>query len=425
MENKLKIALAQLNSLVGDIEGNTEKMISAIQKAQHELQADLIVFPELCLTGYPPEDLLFRPSFYLRMNNALKKISAQTDKIDVILGYPEKTAEACFNSAIFIRKREIIAHYHKQYLPNYGVFDEVRYFKEGSTPCLIAIKNISIGITICEDLWFIGPMQQAVTSGAKLIISLNASPFTKDKAKLRETVMAMRAKENQTPIIYVNCVGGQDELVFDGGSMVVDAEGTIKQQATFFEEELYLAEIDIQENQLIVPELSRPAPASEEERVYKALVLGVRDYIEKNRFPRAVIGLSGGIDSALTLAIAVDAIGKDRVSVLLMPSRYTAAMSIEDAISQAEAAGVDYHIISIEPVFKTFLEALKPLFADLPTDVTEENLQARCRGTLLMAVSNKTHAIVLATGNKSEMAVGYSTLYGDMVGGFLRVKRCT
>lgn len=422
MSPTLHVVLAQLNFLVGDIEENTEKIIHAIHTAHNDYQADLIVFPELTLSGYPPEDLLFRHELFERITMALETIKPHTHKIDVVLGYPESTVHGCFNKAVLIRHGEIVSNYYKQKLPNYSVFDEKRYFKPGSTPCVFDLKGIPTAITICEDLWYTSSMTQANMAGAKLMLSINASPFDIHKYKNREKIMASRAKEGNMPILYVNHVSGQDELVFDGGSMVIDQQGTICQQADFFIERLLPVEIAYEQGNVIVKPGTLPAGMSQEEQVYKALVLGVRDYIEKNNFPLAIIGLSGGIDSALTLAIAVDAVGKDRVETLLMPSRYSTDSSISDAIAQVQTMGVKYSIISIEPMFEAFLNSLAEEFKGYSPDTTEENLQARVRGTLQMAVSNKKHAIVLTTGNKSEMAVGYATLYGDMAGGFCVLK---
>ncbi len=422
MTHNLRIVIAQLNFLVGDIQGNAQKIIHAIADAKDKYQAQLIVFSELALTGYPPEDLLYRNDLYERIDRYLPQIKAATHGIDVILGYPNRRLDGCYNQAALIHEQEIVALYNKQFLPNYSVFDEKRYFNAGSASCISELHSVPIAITICEDLWFPDPMHQAMQAGAKLMISINASPFAKDKAQQREKMMSVRAHEGQMPLVYVNCVGAQDELVFDGGSMVFDPQGKLIYQADYFQEGLYPVDLCFNGRSVIQPQAKPPLAMTEEQRVYDALVLGVRDYIEKNNFPRAVIGLSGGIDSALTLAIAVDAIGKDRVEAVMMPSRYTSEISLNDARQQAQDMGVAYHVIPIEPVFQAFLQTLSEEFRGLAADVTEENIQARCRGTLLMAISNKKQAIVLATGNKSEMAVGYSTLYGDMVGGFCVLK---
>lgn len=420
MSNSLRIVLAQLNFLVGDIEGNAEKIIHATTVARDIHHADLVVFPELALTGYPPEDLLYRPDLYERIDAIFPSIYEQASGIDIIIGYPAKTANGYYNRAGFIKNKQLAQCYDKQKLPNYSVFDEMRYFKAGlPTACLVDVQGVKIAITICEDLWYPEPMLQAKTAGAELVLSINASPFAKDKAQTRQNTILERIQETSLPVLYLNSVGGQDELVFDGGSMVFNATGEIVQQAVFFKENLMVVDLPA----IVEPGIKqKPSVIQEEARIYDALVLGLRDYIEKNNFPSAVLGLSGGVDSALTLAIAVDAIGKNRVQAIMMPSRYNAEISLIDAKLQAETMGVHYEVLSIEPVFQTFLKTLAPIFQNLPADAAEENLQARCRGTLLMGISNKKHAIVLATGNKSEMAVGYSTLYGDMVGGFCILK---
>lgn len=414
--------MAQLNFLVGDIEGNAEKIIANSIYAKEKLNADLVVFPELCLTGYPPEDLLLRPGLYLRIKNALKKILENTQKICLIIGYPSQTTDGVYNAASLIEDGQIICTHYKECLPNYSVFDEKRYFKTGCSPTVTTLKGIPIAITICEDLWLPEPIMQASKAGALLAISLNASPFDRNKPLQRQELMGKRAKESGLPIVYVNMVGGQDELVFDGGSMVINQDGETCLSAGYFEEKLEPITLEIFDNEVKVPKSKLLPIPHEEERVYKALVLGVRDYIEKNNFPGAIISLSGGIDSALTLAIAVDAIGSERIEAVLMPSRFTSELSNNLAKQQAEKMKVNYRIISIEPVFSSFLKVLEPEFQGFHQDVTEENLQARCRGTILMALSNKFGKIVLSTGNKSELSVGYATLYGDMVGGFCVLK---
>jgi NAD+ synthase (glutamine-hydrolysing) len=418
MSSTLRVVLAQIDLLVGDIEGNTDKIIAKSQHARDQFKADLVVFPELSLTSYPPEDLLLRPALYQRVNAALQKLQAYLKDIDIIIGYPAQAAEGfCYNKVSLIHEGAIVTSYAKQILPNYSVFDEKRYFTPGHGVCITSIKGIPTAITICEDMWHTRPMLEASQAGAKLMITINASPFDHGKPLAREQMMAQRAKEGNMPLIYVNQVGAQDELVFDGGSMVLNAQGEVCYSAGFFKEKLLPVDIVFDGVAQVASNKILPLP-SEEERVYNALVLGVRDYIRKNNFPGALVGLSGGIDSALTLAIAVDAIGNKHVEAVLMPSRYTSQMSITDAKTIAETLGVKYRIIPIETVFQAFLQTLAPEFAGLPEDTTEENLQSRCRGTLLMAISNKLGSLVLSTGNKSEMSVGYATLYGDMVGGF-------
>ena len=418
----MRIALAQLNMLVGDVAGNVAKAAAAITRARNELHADVIVFPELALTAYPPEDLLLRPGLHRQVLRGLEMLKRGVTGIDVVVGYPAPGPAGLYNSASLIRDGVIVATYHKQHLPNYSVFDEKRYFQPGSEPMVVDIKGVPVGITICEDLWHPGPMQQAHAAGARLLLNLNASPFHAHKGGEREAVLRQRVREAPIPIVYVNQVGGQDELVFDGESFVMAADGRVVLRGQPFVEEIYTADFEIGDSK-ITPKPGRiHEPLPQAESVYRALVLGVRDYIEKNGFQGAVIGLSGGVDSALTLAIAVDAIGAERVEAVMMPSRYTATMSMEDARTEAETLGVEYHVTSIEPAFQAFLDSLKQEFAGAAEDTTEENIQARCRGVILMAISNKKRKILLTTGNKSEMAVGYATLYGDMAGGYAPIK---
>ncbi len=418
MASTLRIVMAQLNTLVGDIEGNAARVLDAARRARDEFKADAVVFPELTISGYPPEDLLLRPGLHSRVLQALEQVSQGVDGIDIVVGYPQEASGGIFNAASLLRDGHTVATYHKHHLPNYSVFDEKRYFSEGHEPCVVEIKGVRVGLTICEDVWHPGPVALAAEAGAQLILNLNASPFHTGKELEREEIMAERVADVRLPIVYVNQIGGQDELVFDGRSFVMDGDGQVVQRAPAFEEGLYLVELDF-DGELVKPCLGELAPVlGDEAAVYRALVLGVRDYIEKNGFRGVVLGLSGGIDSALSLAIAVDAIGPERVEAVMMPSRYTADMSVADAEEEAKILGVDYQVITIEPLFNAFLASLAHEFEGLPVDTTEENLQARCRGVLLMAISNKKHKIVLTTGNKSEMAVGYATLYGDMAGGF-------
>ncbi|HQU14870.1 MAG: NAD+ synthase [Chromatiales bacterium 21-64-14] len=422
MSSPLRIALAQLNLLVGDVPGNVARIAAAAIRARDELAADLVVFPELALSGYPPEDLLLRDDFRRAVTAGLEQLRAAVRGIHLLVGYPRTHADALYNAAALLRDGAIEAVYHKHLLPNYSVFDEKRYFSAGTEACVADVRGVPVGITICEDIWAPGPVRQAAAAGARLILNLNASPFHLNKAAERERVAAERAAECGLPLVYVNQVGGQDELVFDGQSFVTGGDGAVRLRAPAFVEDLSVVGID--------PGGAGPEPAfgalapllCAEASVYQALVLGVRDYIRKNGFDGAVLGLSGGIDSALCLAIAVDAIGPERVEAILMPSRYTSAMSVEDAQSQAQIMGSAHRVISIEPPFQAFLASLREAFSGCAPDVTEENIQARCRGVLLMAISNKTRRILLTTGNKSEMSVGYATLYGDMAGGFAPIK---
>jgi len=418
----LKISLAQINLLVGDIAGNTQRVIDAAMQARDEQHAHAILFPELALTGYPPEDLLLRQELIDRVERALQQLCSAVTGIDIILGYPIRRDGVLYNAAGIIRDGRLVAEYHKALLPNYSVFDEKRYFEPGGEPCVVDINGVPVGITICEDIWYKMPAARAAEQGARVLLNLNASPFHQGKAPEREQLLQKRAVEANLAIVYLNLIGGQDELVFDGGSFVVDQSGKLTQRLAYFEESLGLVEFDTS-NDLPAPvraEIS--ARPGEEEGTYNALVLGVRDYVLKNGFKGAVLGLSGGIDSALTLAIAVDALGAEQVEVVLMPSRYTADMSNQDAQEEAETLGVAFSTIPIEPAFNAFLDMLKDAFAGTKVDATEENIQARCRGIILMGISNKKGKILLTTGNKSEMSVGYATLYGDMAGGFAPIK---
>jgi len=415
----MRIVMGQINLLMGDIKGNARRVIETANKAVKDLDADVIIFPELTLTGYPPEDLLLRPGLYREVERGLARIQQASVAVDIILGYPRLVDNKRFNAASLIRGGDIIATYHKQYLPNYAVFDEKRYFTAGNESCVIDIGGVSVALTVCEDVWEDGPVQKAVAEGAQLILNLNASPFHIGKSRQREVIVGALAKSNKVPIVYTNLVGGQDELVFDGHSFVANAGGKIVVRANCFSEQLVLVQLDDTGAPITGEVADEP---SEEQSVYDAIVLGVRDYVDKNNFPGVVIGLSGGIDSALTLAIAVDALGADRVEAVMMPSRYTRDISIEDARAQAETQGVNYTVIEIKDLFVHLEQALANRFSGLEPDTTEENLQARIRGILLMAISNKSGKMVLTTGNKSEIAVGYATLYGDMAGGFAAIK---
>lgn len=420
--SSLIIALAQLNTYVGDIPGNTQKVIQFARRAVDEFRADAVIFPELTLTGYPPEDLLLRPSLDLRIERALSEIVAANLPLAVIVGYPKTISGKLFNMAGVIQAGKLVAEYAKQCLPNYQVFDEKRYFVAGDKACVFDLKGVPSAITICEDIWFPEPMAQAKTAGGKLMLNLNASPYHQGKQTEREAIVAARAQEGAMPVVYVNLVGGQDELVFDGGSVVVDAQGQTQFRAPAYSEELFSVSLKTDQPFVaVVPQSLAPIPCNHE-AVYQALVLGMRDYVNKNRFKGVVLGLSGGIDSALTLAMAVDALGADRVEAVMMPFLYTSDLSKDDAAEQARRMGVKYSSISIEPMYNAFMAQLADEFAGTKRDTTEENLQARCRGVLLMAISNKKGYLVLTTGNKSEMAVGYSTLYGDMAGGFDALK---
>jgi NAD+ synthase (glutamine-hydrolysing) len=405
---------------VGDIDGNTTLVLDAAQRACTEFGADLVVFPELVLTAYPPEDLLLRPSLDLRIERALARICAARLPATLVIGYPGREDGKLYNMLTCIRGGEVLGSYRKQCLPNYQVFDEKRYFQAGPGEAFVLeLHGLPIAFTVCEDLWEREPMAHARTAGAKLMVNINGSPYHVNKVRERREVMQQRVREGGMPLVYVNQVGGQDELVFDGASMVMNAEGEVLVQAPQFGAALLPVEVSVQNGECSFPALPAPTPLlAAEAELYAALVLGLRDYVEKNHFRGVVLGLSGGVDSALTLALAVDAIGPERVEAVMMPYAYTAQMSLDDAEAEARALGVSYKVLPIGPMVESFNEALAPEFVGLPSDITEQNLQARCRGVLLMALSNKKGLLVLTTGNKSEMAVGYSTLYGDMAGGF-------
>jgi NAD+ synthase (glutamine-hydrolysing) len=410
---------------VGDVGGNTQRVIDTAAEARARAQADLVLFPELTLSGYPPEDLLFHKGMRRQVAAAMERVGAETRGIAVMLGYPDYTDEAIYNAAALVRDGKLLANYRKQELPNYSVFDEKRYFKSGRDSCVIELKGIRVALLICEDIWEPNPARAAKQAGAQLLAVINGSPYSLRYQERRESIARARVNDTGLPIVYVNQLGGQDELVFDGGAFAMNAVGEVVQRAPPFQEGVFTVEVDLIDGKAVPrPGHVEPIP-SEEASVYNALVLGVRDYVGKHRFPGVVLGLSGGIDSALTLAIAVDALGAERVHAVMMPSRYTSQMSLDDAAAQARTLGVSYDVISIEGMFEAALAALKDVFAGRAPDTTEENIQARCRGLLLMAISNKTGRMVLTTGNKSEMSVGYATLYGDMAGGFAPIKDCS
>ena len=415
----LTIVMAQINLKVGDIDGNTSLVIQAAEQARDTHQADLVVFPELTLCGYPPEDLLLRPSLILRTEQAISRLS-RVKGIDLVLGAPGMGAHGLENQAVVLRDGQVITRYAKQHLPNIQVFDEKRYFVPGHQVSTFDCKGVTVALTVCEDLWHREPARQAKEAGADLILSLNASPFHKDKQSIRRDIVRKRCQETGLPVLYVNLLGGQDELVFDGGSFAMNADGQIMTSGEYFSESLIPVQFETGQSCFTQGPV-QPEPDLHT-RVYQALVMGVRDYVNKNGFKGVVLGLSGGIDSALTLAIAVDALGADRVQAVMMPYRYTSEMSLQDAKEEADILGVDYKIMPIEPMFDAFMHTLSEEFTDSRRDTTEENLQSRCRGVLLMAISNKKGYMVLTTGNKSEMAVGYATLYGDMCGGYNALK---
>lgn len=408
-------ALAQSHFLVGDITANADKMRKLAIEAR-EQGADVIIFPELALLGYPPQDLLLRPSLSGRVKSALSALSDIED-IVMIVGYPHVDHHGTFNSAAILHNGHQKGFYHKQFLPNYGVFDERRYFDKGRNQVLFDYKGITIGLLICEDLWEKTPIADLKQQGADLIVCLNASPFEVDKQDTRKAMLTKRSREHNLPIVYVNAVGGQDDLVFDGGSMVAQADGTIAHEASRFLDQLMLATLDVSALKFN-SQVKAPLSLSRESEMYQALVVGLRDYVNHSGFTGVLIGLSGGIDSALTLCIAVDALGADKVYAVMMPYEYTSKISLEDAQAQARRLNVSYTVCPIFDAVEGIRHTLAPLFNQSPADTTEENIQARARGVILMALSNKFGHLVLTTGNKSELAVGYSTLYGDMAGGF-------
>lgn len=418
--SQISLAIAQINCTVGDIAGNCTKIIQQAQEA-HAQGASLMLTPELALTGYPPEDLLLREDFNQACQQALKVLAESIpSELTLIVGYPHKYHGKCFNAASVLQSGKVAHTYHKHALPNHTVFDEVRYFASGHEPLVFEHQGVRCGVLICADVWEKGPAQIAKKAGAELLLVLNASPYHTEKQASRHEVARNRVEETGVALVYANMVGGQDELVFDGASFVLDKSGALVQQLPEFEEVLSIVHIDTQDAEPVAAEIIPTMPL--EPSVYRALCLGLQDYVTKNGFPSVVLGLSGGIDSALTLAIAVDALGADKVRVVMMPSEFTANMSVNDAQEMAKRVGVRYSELPIKSLFEGFREALTEEFAGLPFDTTEENLQARIRGMLLMALSNKFGSIVLTTGNKSEMAVGYSTLYGDMAGGFSLLK---
>ncbi len=414
----MRIAIAQLNQTIGDLAGNSARIMEAVLVAERA-GADFVVTPELSFCGYPPEDLLLRPAFLAACASELDllaaKLSRNKVRSTVLVGFPELTKEGRRHNAVAVlRNGGIAAVCRKRELPNYTVFDEQRYFVPGTEPCVFELEGLRVGVAVCEDIWFPEPARRLREAGAQLIIVPNGSPYHTQQQAMRREVVVARARETGLPVVYVNRVGGQDELVFDGASFVVDAEGRIAQQLPAWYETVALAEFEGSTPKAVRGDLDTRL----ESNVYAALTMGVHDYVVKNRFPGVLLGLSGGVDSALTLAVAVDALGRDRVRALMLPSPYNAAISLEDARTMAGMLGVRYDEIPIDDVFQAFKKSLAEDFRGLSEDSTEENIQARIRGTLLMALSNKHGSIVLTTGNKSEMAVGYATLYGDMAGGF-------
>lgn len=418
IKNKLRIAIAQINLIAGDISNNTKKIIKNILEARDKQKADIVVFPELALTGYMLEDLFFRKELYKKIDDALKKIK-KIKNIYIILGIPTIENGEHFNTAIVIYNGKTISSYHKQLLPNSGVFDEKRYFTPGTKNQTVTIKGVKIALLICYDVWSEKIIFAAKKLEPQLIISLNSSPFDIEKHHFRKRTFTKLARKSKLPIIYANRVGAEDDLIFDGGSLVINQKGEIAGQAQFFSEELMLVDILKSSKKITIIKQKLPPKKTTEKLVYQALILGIKDYVEKNKINGVIIGNSGGIDSTLTLAIAVDALGKERVESAYLPSRYSSKLSGKIAAKTAKLLGIKHRVISIEPIFKSFLHGLS---SQKIKTLTKENIQARCRGVILMALANEKERIVLATGNKSEMAVGYATLYGDTVGGFFALK---
>jgi NAD+ synthetase len=413
----MKLAIAQLNFTVGDLAGNVGMIVDAAQRAR-AAGACLLITPELALTGYPPEDLLLRDDFLEASSEALAKLASHTQGIALLVGHPDRDAHGRYNAASLLRNGKVEATYRKHKLPNHSVFDEVRYFVPGTEPLVFDLENVRFGVNICADVWEAEPALLAAEHGAQVLLALNASPYHMGKQRTRHETLRDRVRQTGMSAVYANLVGGQDELVFDGASFAMDRHGNIIRQFPAFEDMLGFIEL---EGARPLPGDVAPDPGLEAS-VYQALCLGVHDYVAKNHFPGVVLGLSGGIDSALTAVIAADALGRDRVHAVMMPSRHTAPISLTDARELAHTLGIRYDVLEIEHIYTGFLDTLANTFAGLPPDTTEENLQARIRGTLLMALSNKFGSIVLTTGNKSEMAVGYTTLYGDMAGGYAVLK---
>jgi NAD+ synthase (glutamine-hydrolysing) len=424
---QLRCVMAQLNLVVGDVDGNTTRIVTAAKLARDQHRADVILVPELAVSGYPPEDLLFHSGMRLQVGRSLERLKQEVRGITLVAGYPEYDGSKIYNSAVVIRDGAVIANHRKACLPNYRVFDEKRYFTPGNEPTIIEVNGLKAGVLVCEDVWDAEPALQARRAGAEVLLVINASPYEVDKQTQREQeIVRARVAETGIPLVFLNLIGGQDELVFDGNSFVMDAQGQVTTRVPPFVEGLYAVDLVKDAAGTVRPLPGELVPLQAQvESVYGALVQGTRDYVDKHRFPGVVLGLSGGVDSALTLVLAVDALGADRVHSVAMPSRYTSQMSKDDAALQAKWLKVKHSEISIEGMFEATLAALKDEFAGRAPDTAEENIQSRCRGVLLMGISNKTGKMLLTTGNKSEMAVGYATLYGDMAGGFAPIKDCS
>ncbi|MBD9377061.1 NAD+ synthase [Pseudoxanthomonas sp. 22568] len=424
MSQTLRIALAQFDFPVGDVARNAERIAAQIAEARDEYGADIVLFPELAISGYPPEDLLLRPRFLADCETALRQLAATTHGIVAVVGWPESAGSVVYNSASVLRDGRLEATYRKRELPNYAVFDERRYFDvdpNGET-CVFEVKGVPVGLIICEDLWFPEPLAATARAGARMALVPNASPFDRDKHAQRDALLAERTRDTGLALAYLNVVGGQDALVFDGASVVADGDGTVHPAAAAFTDQWLVVDYDPEGRRFSPVQWMDDGDESRDALAWRAIVRGLRDYCGKNGFQKVWLGLSGGIDSALVLALAVDALGAENVTAVRLPSRYTAGLSNDLAAEQCQALGVRLETIPIEAPFKGFLETLGPLFAGLPADTTEENLQSRSRGVIMMALSNKFGGLLLTTGNKSEYAVGYATIYGDMCGGYAPIK---
>jgi NAD+ synthase (glutamine-hydrolysing) len=418
-KKKISIGIVQENPIVGDIEGNLQLAINAIDKLSKQSSPDIFLFTEMFITGYPPEDLILRDDLLDASYEAVEKLCEVKPESFIVIGYPKKEGDSIFNCAGVLRNKSVITEYKKQELPNYEVFDEKRYFQSGKGPGIFEVNGLRVGLSVCEDIWHENVIKQLHEKKTDLILNINASPFHLDKIKERKVLISGHAINYSLPIVYANQVGGQDELVFDGTSMAMDGEGQQILQLEKFKEDYKIVNFTSDQEGKLSSEKREEIPEDKElEEVYKALVLGAKDYIQKNNFPGVLIGSSGGIDSALTAAIAADAIGPEKVRTFMLPFKFTSDMSVEDSEKLAVNLGIKHSVIPIGDIYKSFADSLEDEFSGLEPDITEENLQSRCRGVILMALSNKSGELVLTTGNKSETAVGYSTLYGDTAGGF-------
>ncbi|MBH1406809.1 NAD+ synthase [Stenotrophomonas maltophilia] len=420
----IRIAMAQFDFPVGDVAGNTERIIEMIGQARDEYGAELVMFPELAVSGYPPEDLLLRPGFLYECEQAMTRIAAACRGITAVVGWPQAAGAVVYNAASVLRDGLVEQTYRKRELPNYAVFDERRYFDvdpDGGS-CVFEVNGVPVGLLICEDLWFAEPLADTVRAGAQLVVVPNASPYERGKHAQRDAVLAARTRESGAAIAYLNVVGGQDALVFDGASVVADGDGTVHPAAAAFVDQWLVVEYDGETRRFMPHVWMDDGDESMDALAWRAVTRGIQDYCRKNGFKKVWLGLSGGIDSALVLAMAVDAMGAENVTAVRLPSRYTAGLSNDLAAEQCQALGVKLEAVSIEPAFKGLMESLAPMFEGTTPDVTEENLQSRSRGVILMALANKFGGLLLTTGNKSEYAVGYATIYGDMCGGYAPLK---